>query len=204
MATALPIADIPPSLPQRRWSLREYHRMIELGFLTEDDRFELLEGWLIEKMPHNPPHDGTVYLLQMLLAKIAPPGWIVRTQSALTLRSRRGSEPEPDLAVVRGPAEQYLDRHPGPADTGLVAEVSATTLVQDRGIKQRAYARAGIPFYWIVNIPSRVIEVYDTPLGGRNPAYQRQTDAAVGTSISLTLDGRPVGKIPIARVFPRS
>src|SRR3954447_3083579 len=108
MATAASLVDVPLAIPLRRWSLREYHRMIELGFLTEDDRVELLEGWIVAKMAHNPPHDGTLYLLQSLLSEFVPGGWLVRVQSAVTLRARRGSEPEPDLVVARGPAEQYL------------------------------------------------------------------------------------------------
>jgi len=202
MASATALEYEPPPNLLRRWSLRDYHRLIETGILTENDRVELLEGWIVDKMPHNPPHDGTLFLLQTLLTKLVPVDWLVRVQSALTVRGRRGSEPEPDLAVVRGPAEQYLGRHPGPADTGLVVEVSDTTLEHDRGIKQRIYARAAIPYYWVVNIPGRRVEIYHAPQGGRNPLYQRRTDFTVGETLSLVLDNRSVGKISVSRIFP--
>jgi Uma2 family endonuclease len=177
--------------------------MTELGFLTEDDRVELLEGWIVAKMAHNPPHDGTLYLLQSLFAEFVSGGWLVRVQSAVTLRARRGSEPEPDIVIARGPAEKFLERHPGTADIGLVVEVSDTTLDRDRGIKQRIYARAAIPHYWIVNIPDRHLEVYDTPLAGRVPLYQHRTDFAVGASVPVLLDGRSIGKVSVSRLFPR-
>jgi hypothetical protein len=61
MSTLTPPAQalIPP-FPIRPFTVDEYHRMIELGFFTEDDPVELLEGWITPKMPGNPPHDGTL------------------------------------------------------------------------------------------------------------------------------------------------
>lgn len=41
--------EIPPPLPMRRFSVDEYLRMHELDILTEDDRCELLEGWIVPK-----------------------------------------------------------------------------------------------------------------------------------------------------------
>ena len=42
----------------RRFSVAEYHKLIQLGILTEDDNLELLEGYLVHKLPRKPPHDG--------------------------------------------------------------------------------------------------------------------------------------------------
>src|SRR5436309_16114603 len=87
--------------PNRYWrlSLAQYHRMISAGILTEDDRVELLEGLLIAKMPHDPPHDGTIHIIHAETLPRLPQGWSLRIQSAVTFGK---SEPEPDLAVVRG------------------------------------------------------------------------------------------------------
>src|SRR5579872_4886321 len=109
----------------RRFSVAEYHRLIELGILTEDDNLELLEGYLVHKMARNPPHDGTMHQVLDVLGAHLPVGWKARTQSALTLSD---SEPEPDLAVVRKDANGYRTRHPSPADAGLLIEVSDSTL----------------------------------------------------------------------------
>jgi len=38
----------------RRFSVAEYHKLIEFGVLTENDQLELLDGYLVEKMPHDP------------------------------------------------------------------------------------------------------------------------------------------------------
>ncbi len=138
----------PPPFPVRRFTVDEYHRMIQVGLLTEDDRVELLEGWIVPKMPRNPPHDATVEIADETLRPHLPPGWSLRVQSAITLPD---SEPEPDVAVVRGGARDYLSRHPGPADVGLLIEVSESSLNRDRDEKGRLFAQAGIPHYWIIN-----------------------------------------------------
>lgn len=42
---------IVPTEPIWRFSVAQYHQMIHLGILTADDPVELLEGWIIPKMP---------------------------------------------------------------------------------------------------------------------------------------------------------
>src|SRR5205823_2588074 len=103
-----------------------------------------------------------------------PPDWSLRIQSAITLSD---SEPEPDLAVVRGDERRYAAHHPRPADVGLLIEVADSTLLGDRADKGRIYARAGIAIYWIVNLIDRQVEVYSAPSGsGDSSAYGQRTD----------------------------
>src|SRR6266542_3343693 len=109
----------------RRFTVPEYHKLIELGILTENDNVELLDGYLVEKMPHNPVHDGTLQKVNRRLLRVLPSGWEARVQMAVTLST---SEPEPDVAVVRESADSYTTRHPNTTDFGIVIEVSNTTL----------------------------------------------------------------------------
>jgi Uma2 family endonuclease len=191
---------VPPSacLPYR-FSVEQYHRMAEVGILTENDRAELLEGVVIYKMTHNPPHDCTISLLQSELQARLPAEWLLRIQSSITLAD---SEPEPDLAVARGPARRYLQAHPGPRDLPLVIEVADTTLLQDRNDKGRAYARARIPVYWVVNLNTRSIEVYTAPRAGRSPAYRHRQDHDADQFVPVVLDGQEIGLIPVRDVLP--
>src|SRR5262249_16346423 len=128
--STLPPAPVlqPPPYPIYKFSVDDYHRMIQAGILTEDDPVELLEGGIVPKRPRNPPHDGTIQIAVEVIRQRLPAGWQVRVQSAITTAD---SEPEPDLAVVRGDTRTYLARHPGPADIGLLIEV-ANTLARDR------------------------------------------------------------------------
>ena len=184
----------------RRFSVAEYHKLIEIGILTEDDNLELLEGYLVHKMSRNPPHDAAIQKIMKKLFRLLPPDWDLRVQSAITLST---SEPEPDLAIVRGDENNYVARHPGPADIGLVIEVADTTLVGDRADKGRIYARAGIPCYWIINLVDRQVEVYTAPSGATaTPAYGQRQDFATGDDIALTLDGATVATIAVRDLLP--
>jgi hypothetical protein len=186
--------------PVRRFSVGEYHRMIQAGILTEEDRVELLEGWIVPKMPHNPPHDGTIQLANKRIGRRLPSGWDIRVQSAITTSD---SEPEPDLAVVHGDESTYLNRHPGPVDIGVLIEVADTTLATDRTDKGRLYARASIAVYWIINLVDRQVEVYTDPTGpDPNPSYRQHHVYDLQAAVPLVLDGQEHGTIPVRELLP--
>ena len=52
--------------PSWRWplSVERYHQMIDAGILAEDDRVELLEGFLVAMSPQHPPHAFAVSMFQ--------------------------------------------------------------------------------------------------------------------------------------------
>ncbi len=184
----------------RRFSVSEYHRLIELGMLTEDDNLELLEGYLVHKMSRNPPHDAAIQKGTKKWLRLMPAGWDLRVQSAVTLI---GSEPEPDFAIVRGDENDYLTHHPTAADIGLVIEVSDSTLPGDRDDKGRIYARAGILCYWIININDRQIEVYTSPSGAvPDPRFAQRVDHRVGDSVSLVLVGAAPIQVAVQDLLP--
>lgn len=184
----------------RRFTVAEYHNLIRIGVITEDDNLELIEGYLVHKMSRNPPHDGSLYATQAALLRLIAAGWVCRIQCAITLSD---SEPEPDLAIVRGDVRTYFSRHPGPADFGIAIEVADATLASDRLDKGRMYAKASIPEYWIVNLIDRQVEVYASPSGpGVTPAYAARTNYAAGTSVPLVLDGKQLGQLPVADLLP--
>ena len=189
-----------PPLPVYQFSVEEYHRLIDLGILQEGEPVELLDGWLVKKMTRNPPHDLALSLAEYEIDRRLPPPWFRRGQSAVTTS---GSEPEPDLAVVRGPRRLYANRHPGPADTALAAEVAESSLSHDRNFKGPLYARANIPVYWIINIVDVRVEVYTDPTGpDPNPRYRQRQDYGPGEEVPLVLDGVEVGRIPVRELLP--
>ena len=190
------------SSPYPIWKLtvQDYHRMIDAGVLGEDDQVELLEGFLVPKMPHNPHHDGTIELFDEVLRRLLPTGWRIRIQSAVTTGD---SEPEPDLAVVRGTARSFLQRHPQANDIGLLVEVADSTLLQDRHDKARLYARAGIIEYWIANVRDRQVEVFRKPTGSAESAsYSQSFVVKADESVELRLDDQVVTTIPLADLLP--
>jgi Uma2 family endonuclease len=189
-----------PPWPVRRWTVAEYHQMIQAGILTENDRVELIEGWIAPKMPYNPPHDGTLDNARELVERLVSPAWRVRVQMSITTAD---SEPEPDIVVVPGPASRYYTRHPEPQEIALAAEVADSSLPFDRGDKCRAYARAGIVCYWIINLVNRQVEVYSDPTGpALAPAYRQRTDYALADSVPVVIAGQQVALIPVADLLP--
>lgn len=192
---ATPPAAPPPSFPVRRFSVGEYHRMIAAGILAEDEPIELLDGWIVTKMPKNPRHDAVIDLLSEFLRAQCPAGWRIRVQSAITTDS---SEPEPDVALVRGPALRYKGRHPGPEDIALVVEVADSSLTRDREEKARIYGAAGIPAYWVVDLVHGAVEAFQEP--SSSGGYGQRTVHAGADAVRLELDGT-ILRIPVAELF---
>ena len=184
------------------WRLRvdQYHAMIHTGILTEDDPVELLEGWLVVKMPQNPPHRVAVRLTYKALEAIVPTNWYIDTQAPITTAD---SEPEPDIVVVRGDPRHYLDHHPTPQDLAIVVEVADTSLQRDRVFKKRLYAAAGIPVYWILNLPESRCEAYTEPSGpGDEPDYRQRQSYGPTEEIPLMIEGVEVGRIAVQALLP--
>jgi Uma2 family endonuclease len=180
-----------------RFSVADYHAMVKAGVLAEGERVELLNGLVVKQMPRGPIHDNAVYILTRRLDRAAPDGWVVRGQSGATLSDE--SEPEPDVLVARGGEQTFFARHPTPADAALVVEVADSSLHRDRREKLAIYAAAGVPEYWVVNVPQRQVEVYTRPA---NAFYDGLVVYGPGQDVPVTLDGTAVGTIPVADLFP--
>jgi Uma2 family endonuclease len=197
----------PPQLPLlgtiagfRRFSVSEYHRLTEIGILTEDDNLELLEGYLVNKMSRNPPHDCAIHLMAGAMMAANVKEWCVRVKSAITLAD---SEPEPDVTLARGSARTFAAHHPSPSEIGVVVDVADSTLLGDRSDKGRIYSRAGIGSYWIVNLIDRQIEVYEQPSGPTAaPAYGKTTIYRPGDSVPLMLDAAIVSTFSVNDLLP--
>jgi Uma2 family endonuclease len=189
-----------PTEPIYRLSVAQYHAMADHGILDEDAPVELLEGWLVQKMTKHRPHSLTTGLVRRALEHLLAVGWYVDSQEPITTVE---SEPEPDALVVRGDRRDYVDRHPGPEEVALVVEVADTSLRRDRGTKKRIYARAGIPVYWIANLPEHRFEVYTNPTGpAKRPDYGQRQDYGPADEIPVVLDGNEVGRLPVRELLP--
>ena len=182
----------------RRWTRREYGRLIDLGILHEDEGVELLEGRLVVAEPQNTPHARAIELASGSLRSAFGVGWRVRVQLPLALG--RASEPEPDVAIVRGHPRDPQDDHPATAD--LVVEIADASLRLDRRVKARVYARAAISDYWIVNLVDRRVEVYRDPVGvGRRAARYRSVSVVPADERVVPL-AEPFVSLAVADLLP--
>jgi len=184
----------------RRWTRREYDRMIDAGVLAPEDRVELIEGEILAITPQGAAHVIAVSRAYEALRTAVGPGFHVRMQFPLAFGT--ASEPEPDVAVVRGAFEDYRDHHPGTA--ALVIEIADSTLMHDRDVKAGLYARFAIPEYWIVNLVDRLVEVHRDPEPDERARYgfhYRRVDRhSIGdTIVPHTL---PTARIAVADLLP--
>ncbi len=143
----------------RSFSVDEYALMGEAGVFRPGERVELIEGVIVSMSPQNVPHASRIARLTTLLVNAFGQTHEVRVQLPLTLGER--SEPEPDFALVRFEQADQARRHPDGAD--LVMEISDSSLSFDRTEKASLYARAGIPEYWVLNLPAQRLEVRRQP-----------------------------------------
>jgi Uma2 family endonuclease len=183
-----------------RFTRREYERLIDHGFLDEDDPIELVDGLLLVKEPQSSPHRTAVVLVAKALERSFGDRWFVQIQSPVALGER--SEPEPDVCVVRGSPRDYVDAHP--RHPALVVEVAQAGLSVARGRKAVVYARGGIADYWIVNLIDRVLEVHREP-ARPGPAVGRWGYVSVimlDASATIAPLAAPSGGIGVADLLP--
>jgi Uma2 family endonuclease len=178
-----------------RFTRDEYYRMGDAG-LFFDKRVELLDGEIISMPPQNPPHVGTTSRLANVFIRSLGALLSIRVQAPIVLDD--WSEPEPDIAVCQMDPDNYMLAHPKADQVILLIEVAETSLPYDRGQKTVAYAKSGIPEYWIMNLVDRKIEMFSDPdLVAQ--CYRTERSAGVGDILSL-----PGGvMLPAADLLPR-
>ncbi|HWE93903.1 MAG TPA: Uma2 family endonuclease [Tepidisphaeraceae bacterium] len=189
----------PPGAVLRRFTVEEYHRLIGQGYFAADERYELLNGFIVRKMSRDPIHDAALEIASEVIRSRVPAGWRIRIQSAIATAD---SEPEPDMAIVRGTPQDHVTRHPGPGELAIVVEVANTSLNDDRTVKGALYARASIGVFWIINLIDRRVEVYTDPTGpDSTTAYRHREDYGIGLAVPLTV-GTAVASVPISELLP--
>ena len=146
---------------RRRFTRDDYHRMIESGVLTKDDRVELIHGEILNMTPIGPEHVSvTDKLTHFFLPKLKDQ-YICRNQGALGIADH--SEPEPDFQVLRHREDFYKTAHPMPEDVVLIIEVAGSSINRDRELKMKLYAAAGIAEYWVADLERQAIIVHRDP-----------------------------------------
>jgi Uma2 family endonuclease len=170
------------TINRKLFTVDEYHRMSDIGIFPEDKRFELIRGEIYEMPQAKPPHSGRVNRLNHLFMKRLGDTVVISVQNPSSIDDY--SEPVPDVSLLKPRADFYSEQHPVPEDVLLLIEISYSTVRFDTKIKGPLYAEAGIPEYWIVNIPQNVLEIRSDPVNGR---YTRHEILKHGQTVSPRL-----------------
>jgi Uma2 family endonuclease len=198
VVTERPYNPVPMEPPRKKWTRAECVAMEASGVWDQQQRLELVEGDLINKMGKNRPHTNVLIILQ---------GWLIgvfglqyvnpETPIDVAPEDNPTSEPQPDLIVLAKPSREFRKGNPQPADIRLAVEISDSTLSFDRTVKARLYARAGIVEYWVVDVAARSLVVHRDPLNG---LYQSVTVYNDQESVSPLAS--PGGEFPVGDAFP--
>ena len=130
------------SLQPHLWTREEYEKMVSAGVFHPEDRLELINGEILEMTPQSSAHATAVCLVDEALSAVYVRGFTVRVQVPMALGE--SSEPEPDVAVVRGRPRDYLAFHPtaatlGRRNLGSLAKIRSGT--QERVVRCQRYSR---------------------------------------------------------------
>lgn len=158
-----------------KWSIADWHELIESGVLAER-RVELLEGEIIEMSPEGPMHSSTNYSVAEYFRDLLRDRAIIREAHPITLDN---SEPEPDIAIVNSPYTNYFTRHPYPQDIYWLVEISNQTLKSDLEKKSIIYARNGITEYWVIDLVNKQLIVHTQPVNNFYSQIQTLTSGTI-------------------------
>ncbi|MER3494909.1 MAG: Uma2 family endonuclease [Mastigocladus sp. ERB_26_2] len=183
-------------LLRRKFTVEQYHKMIESGILTEDDRVELLRGKIIEMSPIGTKHAACVNRLVNLLVQLLGKRIILASQNLVALNNN--SEPQPDVALLKPREDFYETAHPQSQDIFLLIEVADSSVNYDREEKIPLYAEANIIEVWLVDINKQVVEVYREPTAA---GYQLMQKFTLGQSLST--QAFPDINITVNEIFGR-
>lgn len=199
----LPALAIPPFRPEeptrKRWTREEYYRLAEQGWF-QNQRVELIDGEIIALSPQSPQHMVAAELVRRVLVRTFSDGYWVRHQGALVQGDF--SEPEPDIAVVRGELEDFSTRHP--TSSSLIVEVSRTSLAYDKNRKLHLYASMGVPEYWILDLNNRQLLVHREPKADASAPFGYSYGSAITLSESDSVSPleKPEATIAVAAMLP--
>lgn len=122
-----------------------------LTFPDDGNRYELFNGSLLVSPSPTPLHQRAIARLLRILEDAAPPEF--EPLPEVNLRVGTQDFFIPDLVVVRAETVEDTELMFAPKDILLAVElVSPTSQMRDRHMKRSAYAAAGIPLYWRIEL----------------------------------------------------
>ena len=148
------------SAPTKKFTRHEVEQLLATDFFA-GQRYELIDGDLIEKMGQNPPHAAAIRRVSKWLRSIFGDDR-VQVQLPIDIRSE-DTVPEPDVAVLAELKAEYEQRHPRGDELVLVVEVADTSAAFDLSRKAILYAAADVPEYWVLDLNRRTLAVHRHP-----------------------------------------
>ncbi|HTO63280.1 MAG TPA: Uma2 family endonuclease [Bradyrhizobium sp.] len=179
--------------PRRAFTVEDVRRMIEVGVIHEDEKFELVEGEIVMMAAKGVAHERIKSALTIAVVRALPDDLTVGIETTLRLTDK--TMLEPDIAVF--PKQLFARSSTGfarldPDEACLIIEIASSSLAYDRGLKARLYARHGVKEFWVIDANTRSTWVHTGPSGNewslvteRGPTEMLTASALPGFSIRL-------------------
>ena len=170
---------------RRKFTIDEYHQLVNLVFFTENDKIKLIRGEIAETALKRTPHSVCSSILFGELYKLLSERAIIRGQEPTTFPSN--SEPEIDVVIAKKKANNYHSAHPRVEDIILVIEIFDSTLQYDCETKLFLYAEARINNYWIFNLVDSRVEVYSNPFANNYGKFDYRNKSIILLDESIAI-----------------
>jgi len=172
--------------------------MVQAGVFDREDgkRVELVDGRLVRMPSESMLHARAAGRLSTELTQSLMRLALDQRYEVLnggTVRISDTSAFDPDGAVIARDAQGFFMRSD---QVFLIIESSLATLKRDLGAKSRAYAAAGVPEYWVIDVKNAKLHVFRAPLDG---AWTQTLTLGPEDLVSPLF--APGADIPLASVF---
>ena len=184
--------------PRKLWT-RDQCEQLERAGLLDQQRLELVDGELINKMGKNRPHVNAMAMMVKWLSQFFDLE-LVNQEASIDVAPEDNptNEPQPDLVVLKKPTYLISTANPRPEDVHLVIEISDTSLYFDLTKKAALYARAGILEYWVLDVSAHKLFVHRDPQAGK---YQSITEYVEQESVAPL--AAPNAQFLVSSAFPK-
>jgi Uma2 family endonuclease len=171
----VPLTTVPKPVKLR---VEDYLALDAMGAFDAYGKTELIEGEIVYMNSQHRPHARTKSRLHVLLAAgLLELGGALEALVEGSVSMPPNNVPEPDISVTAEPEGEGLIPL---ASLALIVEVADTTLRYDLKVKQRIYAREGVPEYWVVDVRKELIHQLWSPSG---ESYAERREVPFGAPI---------------------
>lgn len=182
--------------PRKRFTRREVERLNDTG-VFDGQRYELIDGDLVDKMGQKPTHAFAIrLLLDWLVSFLGTERVQVQLPIETAGEDREWSVPEPDIAVLVERKAEHQKRHPRGDELILAVEVADSSVSFDLSRKAILYAQSGVREYWVLDLTRRMLVVHRQPDGAQYRDIHMYSEEDF-----VTVEGR-VEKVKVEAILP--